>query len=51
MTKCVWQIVYNIDDIKWKRGIFMFLSQLKPKEKELFLDLWIHAANANQVFA
>lgn len=29
----------------------MFLSELKSKEKELFLDLCIHAANANQVFA
>ena len=29
----------------------MFLSQLKPKEKELFLDLCMHAAKANEVFA
>lgn len=28
----------------------MFLGQLKPEEKELFLNLCIYAANANDVF-
>ncbi|MDM8209553.1 hypothetical protein [Mediterraneibacter glycyrrhizinilyticus] len=29
----------------------MFLSLLKPEEKELFLHLCVHAANANEVFS
>lgn len=51
MPQYVYLIVYNINNIERKRGDPMFLSLLTSEEKELFLDLCVHTANANEVFA